>query len=146
MTDAQTTEKAGRIRDGIDTARDAASNAFGSSRETAVDLAHRTAQGVETNPLGILVGGIAIGALIGALIPRTDREKDLLAPLGKRIGDTAKAATQAAKDAGQNELASLGLTKDAARGQVKSLFEGVVQAITTAGAAAAKTASPKAAE
>jgi hypothetical protein len=100
--------------------------------------------GLESNPLGILVGGLAVGVLAGALIPRSQREKDLLAPVGQRIGDRARAAIQAARDAGQTELENRGLTKDGARDQVRGLVEGVFQAVSTAGAAAAKGAGQKA--
>lgn len=142
------TETHGRIRDGIDAARGTASKVYHSGRDKASDAlsatrdtARQTVQTMESNPLGILVGGLAAGVLAGALLPRSAREKELLAPIGKRIGETAKAALLAAKDAGRGELDSLGLTKDAARGQVKSLFDGVITAATTAGSAAAKTAA-----
>ena len=147
-TATDTTETHGRLRDGYDTARDTASRAYHTGKDkasdalsTTRDTARQTVQSLESNPLGILVGGLAVGVLAGALLPRSAREKELLAPLGKRIGDTAKAATQAAKDAGKSELDGLGLTKDAARSQVRSLFDGVVKAVTTAGSAAAKTAA-----
>lgn len=145
MTDATTKAKhtESTIRDGYDTARAKASDAIHSSRDAASDAAKRTVQSLEANPLGILVGGLAVGVLAGALLPRSTRERELLAPLGKRIGETARAATAAAKDAGRSELANLGLTKDAARDQARGLFDGVVRAITTAGTAAAKSASQK---
>ncbi len=149
-TDATKTETLGLIRDGYDAAREKASHVYHAGRDKAADAlsvtrdtAQNTVQSLDSNPLGILVGGLAVGVLAGALLPRSVREKQLLAPLGKRIGDTAKAATQAAKDAGKSELDGLGLTPAAARGQAKALFDGVVKALTTAGSAAAKTAAQK---
>jgi hypothetical protein len=103
----------------------------------------RTAQTIESNPLAILIGGIAIGAVVGALTPRSAKEKELLAPLGKKLGERARAAGKAARAAGQNELAELGLTKGAAKIQAQSLFDGVAKALSTAGNAAAKTAAKK---
>ena len=88
--------------------------------------------------MGALAGGLALGVLVGALVPRSDREKQLLAPVGKKIGVAAVAALAAAKEAGRGELEELGLTKDAARDQAKSLFKGVVKAASNAGTAAAE--------
>lgn len=101
----------------------------------------RAIEGVEANPLAILVGGLAVGALAGALIPRSAREKQLLAPVGKRLGEGARAAVAAAREAGQAELEQRGLTADAGRDQVRSLLKGFGQALSTAGAAAAKSAA-----
>lgn len=109
-------------------------------RGKAADAAHRAAQGVEANPLGVLVGGLAVGALAGALIPRSAREKELLAPLGAQIGIRARTAIDAARSAGMEELNNRGLTRDGVRDQAKGLMDGVVQALSTAGTAAAKSA------
>ncbi|MEG3164306.1 hypothetical protein U1701_06840 [Sphingomonas sp. PB2P19] len=120
--------------------RDTVSQAY----HTGVDKASDAVHGLESSPVGILVGGLAVGILAGALLPRSQREKDLLAPVGQRIGDSARAAVQAAREAGQAELESRGLTKDGARDQARGLVEGVFQAVSTAGAAAAKGATKKA--
>ena len=101
----------------------------------------RAVDGIEANPLAILVGGIAVGALAGALIPRSARERELLAPVGKRLGSGARAAFEAAKEAGQAELESRGLTPDAGREQVRTLLKGFGQALSNAGTAAAKSAA-----
>jgi hypothetical protein len=130
----QTRDAAGRV---YERTVDKASAAIDQSRQTA-------SQTIESNPLGIVVGGLAIGALAGALIPRSDKEKELLAPIGKQIGERVRAATDAARSAGQEEFANLGLTKDGARDQVKTLFDGVTKALSTAGTAAAKSAAKKA--
>jgi hypothetical protein len=152
MTDADTNtqQTESRLRDGYDSVRETASKVYHDASDKAAEAleaskttAKRTVGSLESNPLGILVGGLAVGALAGALLPRSAREKELLAPIGKRLGETAIAATAAAKEAGRSELGELGLTKDAARGQVKTMLEGVVKALTTAGAAGAKAATQK---
>lgn len=136
-----------KLRDGIDHARDKASHAYEAalskaneavdlSRDKARDAARQTAETIETNPMGVLVGGLALGALIAAVIPRGRREKELLAPVGRRVAASATAAIAAAKAAGKEELDGLGLTRSAAKDQARSLFDGVVKAATTAGAAA----------
>jgi len=91
MTDAHTKihDAENRLREGYDSVRETASRvihdagdkaaeALDASRETA----KRTVHSLESNPLGNLVGGLAVGALAGELIPRSAREKQLLAPLG----------------------------------------------------------------
>ena len=124
-------------------ARDKASEALATSKQTTKQAVHRAASEIETNPLAILAGGLAVGALVGALVPRSAREKELLAPVGKRLSETVVAATAAAKAAGQSELGELGLTKDNARGQARGLLDGIVKALTTAGTAGAKAVSQK---
>ncbi len=114
-----------------------------SVRETAQGAARRTVEGIEHNPLSVLVGGIAVGVLAGALLPRTDRENEMLGPVGKKITEGAVAAAKAARDAGTAELVAAGISRDAAREQASKLFEGVMSAVKTAGDAAAKAATPE---
>lgn len=146
MTDTNAPDHAshGKLDQTIDAAErayertvDKASAALGQSKQTA-------SQTIDTSPLGIVAGGLALGALAGALLPRSAKEKELLAPIGKQLGERVRAATQAARTAGQEEFANLGLTKDGAKDQVKTLFDGVTKALSTAGAAAAKSAANKA--
>ena len=113
-------------------------------QSTIDTAAARATEALDTNPLGVLAGGLALGAIAGALLPRTDREKELLRPVGAKLGATAAAAIAAAKEAGRNELEQRGLTKDSARDQAKSLFDNVVKAASGAATAGAKTAKQEA--
>lgn len=113
------------------------------TRDAASDVARRTAQSIETNPLGIIVGGLAVGVLAGALLPRTEKEKELLAPVGKRLGESARAAIQTARDQGRSELETRGFTRDAAQEQVKNLLGGLGKAVATAAAGAGKSVTGK---
>lgn len=135
----------GRIRETLAQGRESASHAYHDAKEKAADVAHKTAQTIEANPLGILVGGLAVGVLAGALIPRSAREKEVLAPLGKKLGETVRQATQAARETGMRELEEAGLTKGAAKDRAKSLLDDVVKAASNAGSAAAKAATNKSA-
>lgn len=117
--------------------------ALDATRDNARETVRRTAEGIEANPLSVLVGGVALGVLAGALIPRSEQESKLLGPVGKRLTDTATGAAQAARDAGRAELDSLGLNKDAARDQIGKILDGVIKALSSAGAAAAAKASSK---
>lgn len=142
MTDTskshQTASQDGSV---LDKARASASHALEVSRGSAKDAARATAQSVDTNPLAVLAGGLALGVLAGAAIPRSTREKELLAPVGKRLAEAAVLATTAARDAGMAELDKRGLTRDAARDQVKSAVDGLGKALSSAGSAAAKKAA-----
>ncbi|KQN28377.1 hypothetical protein ASF00_11050 [Sphingomonas sp. Leaf34] len=152
MTDAKTAihDTENRVRDGLDTVRETASKVYHDAGDKASEVLEvsrektkRVVNTLESNPLGLLVGGLAVGAIAGALIPRSAREKELLAPVGKRLSETVVAATAAAKAAGQSELGELGLTKDNARGQARGLLDGIVKALSTAGTAGAKAVSQK---
>ena len=144
-TEIPTDQQNSRLRETLDHGRETASHAYHDAKDKAGEIAHKTARTIEGNPLGILVGGLAVGALAGALIPRSPREKQLLAPVGKKLGETIRQATQAARETGLRELEEAGLTKDAAKDRAKSLFDDVVKAASNAGSAAAKAAANKSA-
>lgn len=126
----------GRIRDGVDTVREQAAHAYDAAAGKARDVGRQASDAIESNPIGVLVGGLAVGALVGAVLPRTAKEKELLGPLGKRIGATAAAALAAAKETGRSELGNLGLSKGAAKDQARTLLSNVAKAAGTAGKAA----------
>lgn len=114
------------------------------ARSQSGSVARRVTTTVDANPLPVLVGGLAVGALVAAILPRSQRESDLLGPLGKRLTDTASSAARAAADAGKAELDTLGLNRNAARDQVGKVMDGVMKALSSAGSAAvaATTAKP----
>ena len=114
----------------------AATKAIDKTLDGARDVADRTARAVDANPLPILAGGLAIGALAGALIPRSKREIDLLAPVGQKIKATATGAVSSAKETGLAELGALGLSKGALNDQAGKLVGGILTALVTAGSAA----------
>ena len=118
------------------TVRDGASRAVDATSTTARDLARKTAAGIEANPVAVLAGGVALGVLAGAFVPRSAQEAKLLGPVGRRLTDTARGAAEAAKGTAKSELDILGLTRNAARDQVGKLLGDIVKALSTAGAAA----------
>lgn len=101
----------------------------------------RANQAIEANPLAIVAGGLALGAIAGALIPRSQKEKALLAPLGHQLNQRARNAFAAAKAAGTDQLHEQGISRSAARDQVRSFVDGIGQALSSAGQAAAKSAA-----
>jgi hypothetical protein len=91
---------------------------------------------LQENAMAAIAGGLALGVLIGTLLPRSEREAALLGGLGARIGDAARDAYDAARSAGQEKLDELGLTKDGARDKVRTLLDGAIEAASAAGTAA----------
>ena len=103
-----------------------------SPRQRAI-RAYEDARGRATNTLGqapliALAGGIAAGALIAALLPRTDAEARLVRPTAKRVKNSARAAFTAARDTGSQRLDELGLSRQKGEETVRSLLEGLTDA------------------
>jgi ElaB/YqjD/DUF883 family membrane-anchored ribosome-binding protein len=120
-------------------ARDAAQSA----RTNAKKAARKTSQSVEQNPLVALVGGLAIGAIAAALLPRTAREDKLAGNVGRTVRKTAKTAAKVARERAKSELDGLGVNADAARAQFKDIAAKVGKAAASAGAAAVDSARKK---
>jgi len=95
---------------------------------SARDRARRTVEELGENPMALLAGGLALGALVGMLLPRAARERELLDPVGRKFAARAGAVAQAAKEAGRQEIESLLPGRDAAKERVSTLFGNVVNA------------------
>lgn len=117
-------------------ARERAIDAYDSARE-------RTRDRIETSPLLALGSGLAIGALLAAILPRTRTEDRLLGDAGGRITGGARDAFDAAKVAGREKLTELNITRDAGKGAVQSLVDGLTEAGRTSGQAALEAARNK---
>jgi ElaB/YqjD/DUF883 family membrane-anchored ribosome-binding protein len=128
-----------RTADAYDAAREKAGEAYGTAREKASSARQATATGIDDNPVAALLGGIALGVLVGALLPRTRTEESALGPIAGKLAETAKAAALAARDAGKQTLDEMGVNSDNARDQVEKLVDTAVKAATSAGTAAADT-------
>lgn len=111
-----------------------------SSRERAIEAydnaRERTRDGIDAAPIMALGGGLALGALVAALLPKTQTEERLVGPLGSRITDGARAAASAAKEASREKLSELNITRDAGKGVVQSVLDGIGEAARTGGQAA----------
>ena len=110
-------------------ARERAIEAYDNARE-------RTREGIDGAPLLALGGGLALGALLAALLPKTRAEERLLGDVGGRITGGARDAFDAAKEAGREKLTELNITRDAGRGAVQSLVDGITEAARSSGQAA----------
>lgn len=96
----------------------------------------KTNESLERNPIAALVGGLAIGAIAAALLPKTKRESDLLGKASDKVRSTASSAAKAARDAGKDQLDALGLNSGAARDQLRTVIDKIGQAAATASKAA----------
>lgn len=118
MTDQDTNQSSTYEQTG---ARQRAIEAYESARDRTVDTLGEA-------PLLALAGGIAAGALIAALLPRTNAETRAVRPTARRVKDSAKAAFDAARSTGTKRLDELGISRDKGEETIRSLLEGVTDA------------------
>ncbi len=121
------------------TPRQRAIEAYGNARDRVSSAGKRAGESIEEAPLIVLAAGLAAGAAIAALLPRTKAEDKLLKPVADRAKETARSAVQAAKDAGQGRLDELGLTRQKGSDTIRSIFEGAQEAAKASAQAAIGT-------
>ena len=125
------------------TARERAIEAYEAARDNLADGGRRARDTLGDAPLIALAGGIAAGALIAALLPRTARETELVRPTAKRVKDTARAAYDAARETGSSKLQEAGISRDKGKATLQSLIEGVADAARASAGAAYDAARAK---
>jgi len=103
----------------------------------------KTSESIDKNPLAIILGGIAVGAIVGALLPRTERETKVLGKAGKKLNKKARKMAEAARAAGKEQVDNLGLNGDAMRAQFRELVSKAAVAVKAAGQAATEAAQDK---
>ncbi|SRR5260221_4322980 len=113
-----------------------------SPRQRAV-RAYDNARGRATDTLGqapliALAGGIAAGALIAALLPRTEAETRLVRPTARRVKSSARAALDAARDTGTQRLDELGISREKGEETIRNLLDGLTDAAKASANAAAE--------
>ena len=62
---------------------------------------------VDNSPLIALAGGIAIGALIAAVLSQTERETELLHPVGSKVTDAGRTQIDKLREAGKAKVDEL---------------------------------------
>ena len=77
--------------------RDRANSAFSQFGEEA-------ASQVDNSPLIALAGGIALGAILAAVLPQSARELGLLQPVGTKVADAGRGAVDKAKQATKSQF------------------------------------------
>jgi ElaB/YqjD/DUF883 family membrane-anchored ribosome-binding protein len=125
-----------RANEAYDGARERAIEAYEATRERAADAGTKAREGVGQAPFLALGGGLALGALLAAILPKTKAEDKLLGRYGEKITGGARAAADAAREAGREKLTELNITRDAGTSAVQSLFKGLGDAARVSGEAA----------
>jgi len=115
-----------KAADAYQAALDRTSAAYSAARERAGSVGQRTAESIDAAPMAAVVGGLALGAIAGALLPKSEREGQLLGTAGRRLTDTARQAVQAARDAGKDQID--GFT-DRAVGALKSSADAAADSV-----------------
>ncbi len=134
--DALATSRA-KAGDALKTAKVKAEEATAATRAATAKAAQKTVEGVEHSPLIAVLGGIAIGAIAAALLPKTRHENNMLGKAGDKVRDVATNAANAARDTAKDQLDTLGVTADAAKGQLRDLVDKIGKAANSATSAAA---------
>ena len=108
---------------------DTPAHAAGSPRQRAIEAyenaRERASDTFGEAPLIALAGGIAAGALIAALLPRTQAETRAVRPTARRVKATADAAYKAARETSKQRFEELGFTKEQGQEQLKSFLQGL---------------------
>ena len=117
-----------RAADAYQAARERTSSAYEAARERASSVTRQAADQIAVYPVGAVIGGFAIGAVLAALLPRTEREEELLGPTGRRLTDAAKDAAQKGIDAGKSQIEEI--RNRAAQKVGDAVSEAVVDAVS----------------
>jgi ElaB/YqjD/DUF883 family membrane-anchored ribosome-binding protein len=124
-------------------ARVQANKAIDSSKKIAGQAAAKTEQALDANPFIAIAGGLAVGLIAGALLPRLKSEEKLMGKSSKKLKKRAQKAAEAAKAAGKEKVQSLGLGTDDVRDQFRDLVSKAAEAVRAAGQAARDSSKPR---
>jgi hypothetical protein len=116
--------------------RQRAIDAYSSARERVSGVGQRAGDTLDEAPLIALAGGLAAGALIAALLPRTEAETRAIRPTARRVRETAREAVRVARETGTEQLGSLGLSREKGEETIRSLLDGIAGAAKASGQAA----------
>ena len=121
------TQSRNRAAEAYQAARERTTSAYEAARERATEVTRQAADQIAVYPVGAVIGGFAIGALLAALLPRTEREEELLGTTGRRLTDAAKQAAQKGLDAGKGQIEEI--RSRAAQKVGDAVSEAVVDAV-----------------
>jgi hypothetical protein len=118
-------------------ARERTATAYEEARASARSAGKRTLEGIEANPVAAVVGGLALGAIAAALLPKTRREEELLGDVGRRLNETARDAAKTATERGREQIVDLGLNREGVRRKLDEFTDRAIGAVQ--GKSSAKT-------
>lgn len=76
----------------------------GSASDRLSDVTQSASQQIDNAPLIALGAGVALGAVLGAAIPISRKEKEVLGPVGSKLADAGYGAVDRAKDMGKQKF------------------------------------------
>jgi gas vesicle protein len=94
----------GRAAEAYQAARERTASAYEAARSRAGDVTRQATDQLSIYPVGAVIGGFAIGALLAFALPRTEREEQVLGKAGRRLTGAAKDAAQRGLDAGKDQI------------------------------------------
>jgi ElaB/YqjD/DUF883 family membrane-anchored ribosome-binding protein len=100
-------DQRGRAAAALDAARERTLSAYETARARSRDAARQVNDQLSVYPVGAVIGGLAVGALLAFLVPRTEREDRLLGPTGRRLAGAARDAARKGLDAGREQVQNL---------------------------------------
>jgi ElaB/YqjD/DUF883 family membrane-anchored ribosome-binding protein len=128
-----------KATDAAHIARNKAEKAAASTKAGAKQAVKKTVDTVDANPLAAMIGGLAIGAIAAALLPKTQRETKMVGEASKKIRSTAANAAKTARSTAKEQLDALGVNADAARDQIRDIATKIGKAASEATSAATDT-------
>ncbi len=74
------------------------------ARDKVSNLGSTASQRIDSSPLMALGAGAALGAVLGAVLPRSEKERQLLAPLGAKLAEAGTGAIDRARETGKQKF------------------------------------------
>ena len=94
----------GRATEVYQAARERTASAYEAARSRAEDVTRQATDQLAIYPAAAVIGGFAIGALLAAVLPRTEGEERVLGKTARRLTGAARDAAQRGLDAGKDQL------------------------------------------
>jgi len=94
----------GRAAGAYQAARERTASAYEAARSRASNVTRQASDQLSVYPVGAVIGGFAIGALLAFVLPRTDQEERVLGKTGRRLTGAAREAAQRGLDAGKEQI------------------------------------------
>ena len=124
-TGADSTGLRSRASEAYSSTKERTSALYGTARERASSAVSTSRDTIESNPVVAIAGGLAIGAILGAVLPTSRREQELLGDVGSRVNDAAKGVASQAVEAGKSQVDELRSSA------LQKVGEAVVDAVST---------------
>lgn len=107
-----------------------------SSEKLSAESKQETSEILDNSPLILVAGGMVIGAIFAALLPKTERENKIMGDASRKLADGARIAADVAKSAGAAHLVEAGINSELLRDQAKDLLQQGVETAKSASKAA----------